>query len=293
MTGAAAGGRTAFIERLAGGRPIVAVELRPPRSGLSSAEGLEAWIDANHSLRRLSGMETAVFLTDNAVGRSEEENLQHLLANVGQDLDTSRIVPFLTCKHSLDYCTWYAQRAAQSGYRALIVLGGDPHDGLPRCVAHACELRRLIRERHPEVALGGWANPRRDPAQQVGFLQDPAFTADFFLTQVVSHLDMAPVDSFLERAAREGLALPGIFGVFYYRSDNPRTLRRLARFLPVPAEALAAEFAGGVTPDELCARTIRALRARGITRVYVSNLPTADSHRILGRLMRMLGDAGP
>ena len=33
------------------------------------------------------------------------------------------------------------------------------------------------------------------------------------------------------------------------------------------------EFAEGATPDEICARTIRALRAAGVKHVYVSNLP--------------------
>ena len=31
--------------------------------------------------------------------------------------------------------------------------------------------------------------------------------------------------------------MPGIFGVFYYRSANPKTLEMLKQFLPVPAEA--------------------------------------------------------
>ncbi len=39
----------------------------------------------------------------------------------------------------------------------------------------------------------------------------------------------------------------GLFGVFYYRSANPRTLDMLSQFLPVPADALAAEFAAGAT----------------------------------------------
>ena len=56
--------------------------------------------------------------------------------------------------------------------------------------------------------------------------------------------------------------LPGLFGVFYYRSANPRTLAALREFLPVPVEALTKEFAGGATPDGICARSLRALRTR-------------------------------
>ena len=36
-----------------------------------------------------------------------------------------------------------------------------------------------------------------------------------------------------------GVELPGVFGVFYYRSANRKTLDILSRFLPVPVEGLA------------------------------------------------------
>src|SRR5262249_6116032 len=110
---------SSFLPRLADPPPLPALELRPPRAPLPASEGLEAWIDANHAVRRLAATDTIVFITDNATGSREEENLQHLLSNVGPDADPGKLVPFLTCKHTLDYCTWYAQRAAQGGYRAL------------------------------------------------------------------------------------------------------------------------------------------------------------------------------
>jgi len=70
-----------------------------------------------------------------------------------------------------------------------------------------------------------------------------------------------------------GLPLPGLFGVFYYRSANPKTLRTLSQFLPVPIDGLMRDFAGGATPVEVCARTIRALKQVGARHFYVSNLP--------------------
>jgi len=279
-----------FLRRLHDPRPLLAVELRPPRSTLSAAEGLEAWIDANHSVRRLSELDTVVFLTDNAVGSREEENLQHLLSNLGPDADPGKLVPFLTSKHSLDYCTWYAQRAAQGGFRSLVVLGGDRHDGVARCVPHAQELRRLLRAKVPGLTLGGWANPNRDAVEQVGWLADSSFEGEFFLTQVVSHFRLSPVERFLAETQRRGLALPGLFGVFYYRSGNPKTLARLGQFIPVPDEEVRQAFASGVTPDELAAATLRELFALGIRSVYISNLPTLEAPRILARLARMVFD---
>ena len=48
--------------------------------------------------------------------------------------------------------------------------------------------------------------------------------------------------------------MPGVFGVFYYRSANPKTLEMLSQFLPVPVDALKQEFAQGATPIDVCAR---------------------------------------
>jgi hypothetical protein len=40
----------------------------------------------------------------------------------------------------------------------------------------------------------------------------------------------------------------------------------------VPAEEITREFERGDTAEEICARSIRALRDLGVKRVYVSNL---------------------
>src|SRR5439155_1592396 len=77
------------------------------------------------------------------------ENLRHLVANLGPDARRSHIIPFLTSKHTLEYCLRYAERAHENGFRTLVVLGGDRHDGVPRCVEHASELRSMMRKRVP------------------------------------------------------------------------------------------------------------------------------------------------
>ncbi len=107
---------------------------------------------------------TFVFLTDSAVGSKEEDNLRHLVINLGSDVPRSKVVPFLTCKHTLDYCLAYADRAQQHGFESLVVLGGDKNVGQPRCVEHAWQLREAIRSHQPSLILGGWANPHADAA---------------------------------------------------------------------------------------------------------------------------------
>lgn len=270
-----------LTELLNSSQSVVAAELRPPRAELAASEGMDAWIDTYHAVRGLTRHGVPVFLTDSAVGLQEEDNLRHLLANLGTDVPRGLVVPFLTAKHSLEYCLSYAERAWHSRFPSLVVLGGDKHVGPPRCVEHAWELRRAIRQREPHLTLGGWANPNADADTQARFLVDPDFTAEFYLTQIVSHHALDAVARFIEAAGRHGVTTPGMFGVFYYRSANEQTLRTLGRFLPVPVEGLLAEFRSGATPVEICARTIRALRQLGARHFYISNLPISRAERTL------------
>jgi hypothetical protein len=276
------------LQRLRENRPLAAVELRPPRTGLSTAESMEVWIDMYHSIQRLARRDTLIFLTDNAVGLSEEENLAHLTANLAGDVDPRRIVPFLTSKHSLEYCLMHASRAASRGFEAITVLGGDQTAGPPRCVPHARELRTLIRCRVPALDLGGWANPHRPADEQVDFLLDARFEADFYLTQIVSHHSIRAVERFLAEARRRGVPYPGVFGVFLYRSANPMTLAKLADFFPVPAADLTREFEAGMTPEEICAKSVRLLREVGADKVYLSNLGFQEVELRYRRIVELL-----
>jgi 5,10-methylenetetrahydrofolate reductase len=246
---------------------------------------MDAWIDTYHSVRSLVRRGTRVFLTDSAVGLREEDNLRHLIINLGTDVSREHVVPFLTCKHELEYCLNYADRAWQHGFPALVVLGGDTTLGAPRCVPHAWQLRQAIRARRPELVLGGWANPHADPVRQVDYLLELDATAEFFLTQIVSHHDAAKVEAFVTEGRRRGLEMPGMFGVFFYRSANPRTLERLRAFLPVPVEPLAKEFASGATPEEVCARTISLLMRGGARHFYISNLPNTSAVTTFARIL--------
>ena len=278
-----------LLTALQSGSSVFGAELRPPRAELEAGEGMDAWIDTYHAVHRLTRQGTFVFLTDGAVGAQEEDNLRHLVINLGGDVPREHVVPILTSKHSLEFCLSYAERARQNGFKALVVLGGVARVGAPRCVEHAWELRKLLRERDRTIALGGWANPNRNPEQQIDYLAASDFHAEFFLTQVVSHHDSKPVARFLREADRRGMTLPGVFGVFYYRSANRRTLDALRAFLPVPVEALTREFAAGATPDDVCARTIRTMIDAGARHFYVSNLPIGRAQAVLGAIRERVG----
>ena len=276
-----------LLAALAGRSAVMSVELRPPRAELDAAAGRDAWIDTYHAVRGLVRHGTFVFLTDSAVGAREEHNLRHLVNNLGADVPRDHVVPFLTSKHSMDFCLDYAERAAHEGFRTLVVLGGDRSVGPPRCVEHAWQLRREIRQHVPDLSLGGWANPHADPALQAGYLAGDEFYGEYFLTQVVSHHDAAVIDRFRGACVGRGVSLPGIFGVFYYRSANARTLAQLRQFLPVPIEPLTREFAEGASPEDVCARTLRALRAAGVQHCYISNLPVGRARPTLERILTL------
>ncbi len=273
------------LTRITRDGPLVGVELRPPRTGMSHRDSIDVWIDMYHAMERLARRDTVIFLTDNAVGQREEENLGHLTANLSEEVDRGRVVPFLTTKHSLDYCHLYASRAYGSGFGAITVLGGDTSIGPPRCVPHSSELRRSIRARVPSLHLGGWANPLRDLERQVDLLAGPEYEIDFYLTQIVSHHQIDDVERFVRATRERGIEVPAVFGVFYYRSARPETLRWLARYFPVPIEELTRDFASGMSPAEICAATIRALRQVGVDKVYVSNLDLHGIDRLYDEIL--------
>jgi hypothetical protein len=101
------------------------------------------------------------------------------------------------------------------------------------------------------------------------------------------------VEAFLREAERQGVTTPGVFGVFYYRSAKASTLQTLSQFLPVPVEGLTAEFAEGLTPVDVCARTIRTLLSLGVKHFYVSNLPLVRTASVLTAILDKAGLARP
>ena len=76
-----------------------------------------------------------------------------------------------------------------------------------------------------------------------------------------------------------------MFGVFYYRSANPKTLAALRGFLPVPVEELTRRVRRRRDADDICARSIRALTAAGVRHFYISNLPIGRAASTLQRVI--------
>ena len=112
-------------------------------------------------------------VTDSAVGAQEENNLRHLVANLGDAVAAlaRRSVPDDEAFAGVLPRLRRSGRAAR--FPSLVVLGGDKHVGRPRCVEHAWQLREQIRAAASRVS--SWAGgpiPRRDPRAQIDFLLD-------------------------------------------------------------------------------------------------------------------------
>jgi hypothetical protein len=216
-----------IVERLRTEPSVVAAELRPPRAELETRASMDAWIDTYHAVRSLTREGTPVFLTDSAVGLKEEDNLRHLVSNLGTEVSRRGVVPFLTCKHPLEYCTAYADRAVQNGFQALVVLGGDKERG----TAAVPRARWQLRERSGSISRSccSEAGPTRhaDTVRQIAHLLDEHATAEFYLTQI-ARITVTTDVARLRRGGRTagGSRFPGVFGVF---TIVPRTRVRSTR----------------------------------------------------------------
>ena len=256
----------------------------PPRASTRGSTPITA-------IRSLARQNVRVMITDSAVGAQEENNLRHLVANLGPELARAHVVPFLTSKHSLEFCLGYADQTAHHGFSVR-------RRARRRQARGPAAVRRNMRgscgstcvQRHPDLELGGWANPADAPERQVGFLLDAGANADFYLTQIASHHQAPQVEAFLDEARRRGLTTAGGFRRVLLPQRESGDAEDAAT---VPAgagrTALASEFAAGATPVDVCARTIRTLLDLGARHFYVSNLPLRRTAQTLNEILDKAG----
>ncbi len=64
----------------------------------------------------------------------------------------------------------------------------------------------------------------------------------------------------------------------------------LRQFIPVPIDALVAEFASGLLAIDICARSICRLMALGIRHFYVSNLPLLGAVPTMSAILSRVDD---
>ena len=95
-------------------------------------------------------------------------------------------------------------------------------------------------------AFRGWCSAAgrtrtRPPSAQVDYLRDPRFTAEFYLTQIVSHHNLAPVERFLDAADGRRRRARACSACSITAARTPRTL---ASARAVPARSGRGVVAG-------------------------------------------------
>ena len=182
-----------IVERLRNEPSVIAAELRPPRAELETRASMDAWIDTYHAVRSLTREGTPVFLTDSAVGLKEEDNLRHLVSNLGSDgaAVRDRAVPDLQASDRV------LHRLRRSRGAAGIPGAGGARRRQERRAAALRRARVGAARGDPPRTSRSWrsaAGPTRTRASsdQVGHLLDEHATAEFYLTQIVSHHSARP-----------------------------------------------------------------------------------------------------
>ena len=210
-------------------RPVFAAELRPPRAELATREGMDAWIDTYHAVRRLTRRGTFVFLTDSAVGAQEEDNLRHLVTNLGRDVprERDRAVPDRRSTRSTTACRTPSARG-RTGFPRWSCSAATRRVGHPavrRARLAAARAAPRARSRARARRLGQSA--RRCRSARSTFLTDGNFNAEFYLTQVVSHHDAGACRAFLEVTRRRGADAAGrVRRVLLPQRESARRWRR-------------------------------------------------------------------
>ncbi len=280
----------ALVNALGNGSLALSVELRPPRAELDAAAGMDAWIDTYHAVRGLVA-ERDVRVSDRQRrrrARRTQPSAPRHQSRYGRAARSRRAVPH---DEALARVLPRVRRAGLARRLPLARRPGRRSHGRPAPMRRA---RVAAARSDPRARAGSDAGRLGESAcgcgQTSGLPWRPSLQRR--VLPHAGHLAPRPrrqVDRFLDEAHRQRLAMPGIFGVFYYRSANPKTLAMLKQFLPVPVDGLRVEFGEGASAEEVCARTIRGLRAQGVRHFYVSNLPIGRARQTLEKIVGLAG----
>ena len=134
------------------------------------AASMDAWIDTYHAVRSLTREGTFVFLTDSAVGPKEEDNLRHLVTNLGSDVPRDgRAVPDVQAFARLLPAVRGARAAARVSSAGRARRRQERRRAAMRWSTRGSCARRSGAAM-PALTLGGWANPHADRRAQVDHL---------------------------------------------------------------------------------------------------------------------------
>ena len=183
-----------LLTALRSGTSVFGAELRPPRAELATAEGMDAWIDTYHAVRRLTRQDTFVFLTDSAVGaagrrqpassRHESRSGRPALARraVPHGEALAGLLPRRTPSAPASTGFRRSSCSAAIGRSALRARSSTPGSCAACCGSATRTSASADGPTRTPIRSGRWTTCPR-----------PHFHAEFFLTQVVSHHQIGAV----------------------------------------------------------------------------------------------------
>lgn len=261
------------------GRPLLSFEFFPPRDDA----GLEALETNARDLLALRP--DFVTVTYGAGGSTREKTFT--VCRMLRDLGFAPVMPHLTCVgSSRNDLHAIADEIHDLGYRNIMTLRGDPPKGdtefrpAPDGLAHAVDLVRLLKARHPDFCCGVAAYPEVHPEAESPETDLAHFKAKvdaggaFGTTQLFFDNDL--YDGFVARARAAGVTAPILPGLLPALS-----LKQVQRMCAMCRAALPAELearlaGAGDDPDaaqavgiEWAARQIEDLLARGVPGIHL------------------------
>ena len=241
---------------------VLSVELRPPRAELDAAAGMDAWIDTYHAVSGLVARRDVRVphrQRRRRARRTQPAASRHQPRH-GRAARSRRAVPDDEALAASSACRTPSARGRKASGR-WSCSAATRSVGPPRCV----DARVAAARGDPRARAGALARRLGESARRSG-------DAGGLSRRRALHRRVLPdagrlasrrrgrSSAFCEELdAAAASTLPGIFGVFYYRSANPKTLETLKQFLPVPVEGLTRGVRGGRDAGR---RSARARSAR-------------------------------
>ena len=179
-------------------------------------------------------------ITDSAVGAQEENNLRHLVANLGAEA-AQRPRRAVSDLQALARVLPRLRRPGRAPQLLVARRARRRQAPRPAALRRACVAAARSTSARGTLSSSWAAGPirrRRRPRRSISCSIADA-NADFYLTQIVSHHQArARRRRFSTKARRRGLTMPASSACSTIAARSRRRWRRCRQFLPVPVEEL-------------------------------------------------------
>jgi len=225
-------------------KPVFSFEFFPPKNASASEQLF-------HTIADLVPLQPSYVSITYGAGGSTRELTHDMVVRIQKETRLT-VCSHLTCVGaSRDEIAAILDRYAANGIENILALHGDPPQGQPdwkpsaNGFAHAADLVRFIRARHPSMGIGVAGFPEGHPASanrlvEIDFLKEKMDAgADYICTQLF--FDNRDFYDFRERCEIAGITQPILAGIMPIQTLAG--MKRMAELSPrshIPAKLLRA-----------------------------------------------------